>query len=107
MKKEALSRRDMLRSAALVSSAGLLPAWLLGCGKKELSCTDTAGLSAAEIGMRTTLAYVDKSPEPAKLCEGCALYVPAAPDACGTCKVLKGPVHPKGYCKSWAAKPPA
>lgn len=105
MKKDALSRREMLRSAALVGTAGLLPAWLLGCGKKELSCTDTAGLAAADLTMRTTLGYVDASPEGAKSCANCMLYKPAAADACGGCQVVKGPINPKGYCKSWAAKP--
>jgi len=105
MKKDALSRREMLRASALVGTAGLLPAWLLGCGKKELSCMDTAGLAAPDVAMRTTLGYVDKSPEANKNCAGCALYNPGAADACGSCKVLKGPIHPQGYCKSYAPKP--
>ncbi len=104
MKKE-LSRREMLRASAIAGAAGLVPAWLVGCGKKELSCTDTAGLSAADLTMRTTLGYVDASPEPAKNCANCMLYKPGAPEACGGCQVVKGQINPKGYCKSWATKP--
>lgn len=104
MSNQIYSRRDALRTVSLtVLAAG---AWgTLGCSKKELTCVDTTGLTPDEITARTTLGYVDKTPEPAKLCSNCIQYVPAAPDKCGGCKVLKGPVHPSGYCKVWAAKP--
>lgn len=103
MSQQVYSRRDALKRVSLtVLAAG---AWgALGCGKKELTCTDTTGLSADEAQARTTLAYVDKTPEAAKNCANCLQYVPGAADACGACKVLKGPVHPNGYCKVWAAK---
>ncbi len=104
MSHQIYSRRDALKTVSLtVLAAG---AWgTLGCGKKELTCTDTSGLTADEVTARTTLAYVDKTPEAAKLCSNCLQWVPGAPDACGGCKVLKGPVAPGGYCKVWAAKP--
>ena len=104
MSNQIYTRRDALRTVSLtVLAAG---AWgTLGCGKKELTCTDTSGLSADEVSARTTLAYVDKTPEAAKMCSNCAQFVPGAPDQCGSCKVLKGPVAPAGYCKVWAAKP--
>jgi hypothetical protein len=104
MMDEKLSRREVLqRSAAL----GVLAVVGAGCGKeqpKALSCTDTMSLSAADVQVRTSLAYVDSSVEPGKNCLGCQQFVPAAPDACGTCKVVKGPINPKGYCKSFVAK---
>ncbi len=76
------------------------------CAKKEPdSCTDVSGLSPADAGVRTTLEYQDHSPFPDKTCAGCIQYVPAAtPDQCGGCKVMKGPIHPKGHCKVWAKK---
>ncbi|MFO0667247.1 MAG: high-potential iron-sulfur protein [Polyangiaceae bacterium] len=54
--------------------------------------------------MRKTLDYSDASADPAKTCANCQLYKPAAPDQCGSCTLLKGTIHPKGFCKSWAAK---
>jgi hypothetical protein len=105
MKKDVHSRREFLRSSALFGGAALLPAWLLACGKKELACTDTAGLSEPDVAMRNTLAYVDRSSDPTKVCSGCALYKPGPADGCGGCQVLKGPIHPQGGCKSFAAKP--
>ncbi len=101
---ERLSRREVLqRSAAF----GVLAVVGAGCGKeqpKALSCTDTMGLSAADSQVRTSLAYVDNSVEPGKSCSNCQQYIPGAPDACGTCKIVKGPINPKGWCKSYVAK---
>lgn len=100
MKSNSLTRREALRGGISL----LTGAVLVACGKKELRCFDTAGLTAAEIQNRTNLKYVDATPDPAKPCEGCQFYTPAAPDQCGGCTVLKGPIHPRGYCTSWAPK---
>jgi hypothetical protein len=101
-----LSRRELLeRSASLGAVAALL---VTGCSKKvpALNCTDTTGLSATDVTVRTTLAYVDVSTEPGKSCSNCQQFVaPAAAGTCGTCKVLKGPINPTGYCKSFVVKP--
>lgn len=101
---EKLSRREVLqRSAAF----GVLAVVGAGCGKeqpKALSCTDTMSLSSADAQVRVSLAYVDNSVEPGKTCSNCQQFIPAAPDACGTCKIVKGPINPKGYCKSYVAK---
>ena len=101
------SRRDFLRGA--VAAGSLLPAaMLLGCGKKELNCNDDAAvgtLSTADKNTREMLKYVDKSPDAAKRCNNCSQFNDAGASACGSCKVLKGPVNPGGYCTSWLAKP--
>lgn len=110
MAQALVSRRDLLRKTLLASAAFGAAGVLAACSKKEeakaLTCTDTAGLSPQEIEARTTLGYVDKAPDATKKCSGCALYNPApAPNACGGCKALKGPIHPDGWCKSFAPKP--
>jgi hypothetical protein len=100
-----ISRREAGRRFFLTSATLLAPAWLLACGKKELACVETTGLTADEIAVRTTtLAYVDKSPDPNKTCVKCQLYKPAAEGSCGACTVLKGPINPAGSCKSFAPK---
>jgi hypothetical protein len=40
-----------------------------------------------------------------KRCSGCLHYLPAAPNKCGGCKVVKGPINPDGNCNLYAAKP--
>jgi hypothetical protein len=97
-----VSRRHLILLGA--STLTLLAA--AACSKKEPdACTDVSGLTPAEAGVRTTLEYQDHSPFPDKLCDGCIQYIPApAVDQCGGCKVMKGPIHPKGHCKVWAKK---
>lgn len=98
------SRRDLLRGSA----AGLLVLFA-GCKKdsKPFTCTDTSSLAPADTAVRTALGYVEPSTEAGKDCAGCVQFVPAAGDAnsaCGTCKLMKGPIHPKAYCKGFAPK---
>lgn len=68
------------------------------------SCSDKSSLSADDVTARNALAYVDHSLDAAQVCVKCRQYVPAPEsDACGSCKVLKGPVHPNGTCRAFAA----
>lgn len=98
------SRRELLRGSA----AGLL-VLVSGCKKdsKPFTCTDTAALAPADTAVRTALGYVEPSTEAGKDCNGCVQFVASPTDAsgaCGTCKLMKGPIHPKGYCKGFAPK---
>ena len=102
-----LSRRDLLQNAAALSAFAVLGAAACSKTPAALSCTDTTGLAPADLALRTSPAvnYADLSAEPGKSCTTCQQFLPAAPSTCGTCKVLKGPINPKGYCKLYAAKP--
>ena len=100
-----LSRRDLLQNAAAMSTLAVFGAAACNKGPAALICTDTTGLAAADITVRTSLAYVDFSMEAGKTCTSCQQFVPTSPTTCGTCKVLKGPINPKGNCKSYVAKP--
>ncbi|CAN5249279.1 hypothetical protein BH09MYX1_BH09MYX1_12640 [soil metagenome] len=106
-KNETLGRRDAVRHLAVFAASAIAPAWILeGCksGPKELSCADTTGLTPDEITMRTNLAYVDKATDTSKECVKCNFFKPAAPDACGACTLIKGPINPAGYCNSFVVK---
>ena len=103
MRDHELSRRSVLRILSAVPAAAALAA----CSKKEesLSCTDVSGLSEAEKTARSSLQYTDNGTNAKQLCEGCMHYRPgAASNQCGTCAIVKGPIHPKGYCTAWVAK---
>jgi hypothetical protein len=103
---EIFTRRDLLRRSAAFGALALVGA--SACSKSKpaaLSCTDTSALSPTDLTVRTSLAYVDVSTETGKSCAGCLQFIPATPDQCGTCKVVKGPINPAGYCKSFTPKP--
>jgi len=100
-----LSRRDVLQRGAAFGALALVGT--AACGKeqpKALSCADTTSLSSADVQVRTSLGYMDISNQPGKSCSGCQQFIPGPPNACGTCKVVKGPINPQGYCKSFVAK---
>jgi hypothetical protein len=100
-----ISRRDLLRKTLAVGAAVAGSGALLACSKDEgLSCQDVSGLSADEQQRRTALQYTDKTPKPEQTCDNCQFYQAKAADQCGGCTILPGPVHPKGWCASWAAK---
>ncbi len=103
------SRRQHLVQLGLGASALAVAPALHACGgkKKEekLTCTDTTGLSPAEVEQRESAEYTDESPHERKKCDNCNWYKVASPQgSCGGCTLLKGPIHPKGYCTLWAEK---
>jgi hypothetical protein len=102
------SRRSALKVLGavplLASSASVM---LAACGKKTEpdSCSDVGALSDAEKMARSALQYTDRSTLADKRCELCNLFQkPPDPSQCGTCQVVKGPIHPKGYCTAFVAK---
>lgn len=102
--QQEMSRRFLLRTG--VAAVGLV---VIGCKSKSTEtaavCTDTAGLSPDEAAPRTSLAYQDRSSDPTKTCDKCVQFVaPPSEGACGSCKVLKGPISPAGSCKVFAPK---
>jgi hypothetical protein len=94
------------RHALLVLPATVVVALGTACkGGPPASCKDTSGLTKDEIATRTNLKYTDLSGDPKTRCSECRQYIPApSSDACGTCKVMKGPVHPKGTCQVFTPK---
>jgi hypothetical protein len=120
-----LNRREFLEKLSMfglgvIGAGGLMSA----CGKKEDQsqapqteepameemeeadpCADLSGLTEDEKQLRVTFEYVTESPDPEKLCSNCGFWIePEGGSPCGGCKVIKGPFHPGGYCKSWAPK---
>lgn len=104
--QDKLSRRHLLQNAAALGSLALFGA--TACSKSQPAaavCTDTTGLAAADVAIRSSLAYVDVSMEPGKSCLTCQQFIaPPTAGTCGTCKVLKGPINATGYCKSFVPK---
>jgi|SRR3954462_4909845 hypothetical protein len=92
-------RRQLLLSSACFGAG------VLGACKRNETCPPAAvaALAAEDTKLRATLHYSDRSPDPAKLCNGCQQYLPNTDADCGGCKLLKGPIHPAGYCAAFSA----
>lgn len=102
---EKVSRRGVLRSAVSGGIVLSLPVLQWACGKKELSCADEGGLSADDVANRKSLVYVDKTNDLSRACDKCVLYKAAAPNSCGGCTLVKGPINPQGSCSAFSPKP--
>lgn len=119
------SRREFLQKLTALGTAGVItPVVLSACGGNEgqtaapgdgnpeggeaqasFSCTDTSGLTDAQIQQRQATNYVDESPNPDQLCNNCQLFTePEEGAQCGGCQVVPGPIHPEGYCDLWVAQ---
>ena len=122
-----VSRRNFIQRLSLLGSAG---AFLAACGGDEAQsttdpaaapgdaatstaaadpCDDLSALSEADrqqaVQMRQTLGYVSETPDEDKRCDNCQFWqVPEGTAPCGGCQLIKGPIHPAGYCNSWAAR---
>jgi hypothetical protein len=104
-----MGRREAARRALMVlGAAAVAPSALAACGGEEEaagpSCTNTASLTPAELTTRQSQHYGDHSPHADKSCANCRFYTAGQPNACGECQVIRGPIHPEGYCDLWAAQ---
>lgn len=112
-----ITRKEFMQRIALYGfgAAGAVGV-LNSCGSSEEGggsqaaktpdpCGDTTGLTEMEIKVRTTFEYIPTSNVANKFCDNCQFWVvPAEGSPCGGCQIIKGPIHPKGYCNQWIVK---
>ena len=67
-----------------------------------LSCNSP--VDDASKNLRTSLQYHERAPDQTKNCVNCAQYTEGQYGDCGGCKLIPGPVKPKGGCTSFAPK---
>jgi hypothetical protein len=68
-------------------------------------CNDVSQLSATARQTRETFQYETRSSDPQKHCKACNFWQePVEEGICGTCTLVKGPIHPLGSCISWVEK---
>ena len=94
-----VERRHLLLCSTLLGVSALSS----GCRRRRETCPPSS-LDPADAKLRETLHYTDHSPDPQKLCNGCQQYVPNTEADCGSCKIMKGMIHPAGYCAAFAAQ---
>jgi hypothetical protein len=102
-----LGRREFFKNTGALGALGMATVVLgsTACGKKEPSkCDDVSSLNPADKKLRESQDYEDHTSHADQTCLGCTQYVAGAEGQCGTCKVIKGPIHPKGWCKLWVKK---
>ena len=87
----------------LLLSSAWLGATLVSAGCKRSETCPPSQLSPEDTNLRQTLKYTDRSPDPNKLCNGCQHYLPNTDADCGGCKLMKGAIHPAGYCTVFSA----
>jgi hypothetical protein len=105
------TRRTFVSCAAL-AGAGVLA----GCGGADpaalrekarrlgagLDCSDVSELQPAEARTREENQYRQHGDKADQFCMNCSNFVPAAVEtACATCKTVRGPINPDGWCKQW------
>jgi hypothetical protein len=99
-----VTRRRLLRSAALLSLASLAGPALEGCRDSDALCADPELLSRGEEHMRRTLEYIERAPAGTQQCSGCQFFSARGEGDCGHCEILNGAVSRQGRCSSWAAR---
>lgn len=68
-------------------------------------CSDLSGLTDQEKQGRDALGYIAKSETEGQVCTNCNFWQePTGDSPCGGCQLMKGPIHPDGWCKSWFEK---
>jgi len=122
--REKMNRRQFVKRAGVFGLAGMAAVYLPGCGKDQAEelgsqprnavnaameaadpCNDISQLAPDERTTRTTFKYQPRAQDPTKLCVTCNFWIPDPKGGlCGTCTLVKGPVHPKGSCISWVEK---
>jgi len=97
-----LRRRLLIRAMACGAT---LTIGACGNSDKPAACADPEKMSPSEKSLRDAQHYVERSPDPAKVCGGCAFFSAAeGAGDCGRCQIFNGPANAKGHCGSWAAR---
>jgi len=119
-----MNRRQFVRWAGYFGLTGLAAAVFPGCvgdqaqemadkprnaidAAREAAdpCNDLSQLSPEAAATRTTFKYQEFAKDPTKLCVHCNFWIMDPKGGlCGTCTLVKGPIHPKASCMSWVEK---
>jgi hypothetical protein len=119
-----MNRREFVQWSGLFGLAGAAVAFLPGCGGEKAEeigakphqaiqaakdaadpCTDLSQMTPEQLATRTTFKYEPRAKDPTKPCITCNFWIPDPQEGfCGTCTLVKGPIHPQAGCMSWAEK---
>ncbi len=103
MTNTSVSRRSLLVRGAALPLCGLALMAARSAAAAEAACADPAHLDSGQMSIRESLNYVEKSADPAKICNGCG-FLQDVKANCGTCVIFNGPANVNGHCDSWGPK---
>ena len=92
------SRRAFLHGGALLALS------MVGCRSRRFDCNDSSSLSPADTKARNEVLYVEAASTPSTACDVCQYWINAGTNGCGGCRLLRGPIHPKGTCRLFVMK---
>ncbi len=98
-----ISRRGVLQSSLTTALAGIVMGGAGTAAAADKICADPKAMDSGQQSLRTSLNYVEQSPDPTKTCFACGFFQGNA-DSCGNCVIFNGPANAKGHCDSWGAK---
>ena len=86
--RKKMSRRTLLKSAALLAGIAAIPVVAEAAGSVP----------------KAAMKYQDQ-PKGSQECSNCMQFIPGkSADAMGECKVVAGPISPKGWCVAYVKK---
>jgi hypothetical protein len=78
---------------------------LLKTGTLALGGIAVARVSFAQAKASKQAMQYQEQPKNGQECDQCMQWIPGPkPDAPGTCKVVEGPINPKGWCAAFVKK---
>ena len=92
------TRRAFLHRGALFALS------IVGCRERGFDCNDSNRLSPADTKARSDVRYVETSSTPSTACDVCQYWINGSSNSCGGCRLLRGPIHPKGTCRLFVMK---
>jgi High potential iron-sulfur protein len=107
---ERITRRAALMHCLQIPVGASVLLGLGACGNGAqrshvTACADPSQLSEGEASMRASTHYTEASPDPQKVCAGCAFFRGAeGQGGCAPCDILHGQVNAQGHCESWSPK---
>jgi len=78
----------------------------LRLGAAALAGACFAGRASAQAKADKKAMQYQEQPKNGQECDQCMHWIPGPkPDAQGQCKVVEGPINPKGWCAAFVKKP--
>jgi hypothetical protein len=84
---------------------GLSRRQFVGTGLGLAAGLALVGNARAQASLDKEAVQYQETPHEGQRCDECVFWIPGSdPQALGACQMVKGEIHPDGWCAIWAAK---